>query len=970
MEGEKARIKSILDKVQTKCHAYHQENTELKARIQEVEAENERLDKIEQDYETSLEIAALDKEMAEEKKEIAEAELEQVRGRLEELELELEILNGEREMLTEDMTDEDKHTTGYFQLQTERDRLRHALIRLKDMTEETEADLNARIRELEKELTQMEELKERIKDLEEKGVTSEATIEHLREQIDAADDYGEIIAELSTQNQQYKDQLLDKDLVIKDLENLKELNDELEMHHMEQANELRAELDLREAELADQTRKLTEQEAAISDQDSMIAKFRDLVMDLQSRMTDAESSKIMSEEQAKDVSGRFNEMMEMNRRLRNATLTSTVKTITSELQKLQAEEAQEELEIVKHYLPDSPDIYKNDSLRAYFRSMRISFKSSLTSSLIQSLTPQSGPTKDPEQPLHDLLRLDVVHQLTYLHLKSGQLRSAVVSSTLEQFVAFGPVYEELAPVEKTLERCLDSLKNDELNLKDISDSLRRSNQILQAVTLDYKDALAARPEDEIIFRVSSIKSNLELIKSIFDALQSCVRELGITDGDWDSVADVMDTLSKPSESSNQNIVAAVKLIRTLEALRDDSLYPNFPLSSEDIAQYDESLGRTARATQKFATEFTKFLLDSLEAELNDDFAIEVVKKLSDLQKQHFLNKELQELSEVVVKLREWTDYAASLKNNIEIEHGPAPWVTKAKQIEAAKKQVAEAEKKLQSLTLEHTSTMLLIREREETIDTKDLEIEHLKAKHREAAAKVEDLGRLQKELKEAEEECARLQQQIKAQHLELQRQKERALSERSEPIETRPITSSGATNIVVEKPVPQSQPSSDFITYVEALSDENHWLRQRENHEMFGHNLRSLFTNMRDSQAAQAKREARHKQEKADEMLAMCLSLERTVIAEPPKNAHANEFASFDFGSDVKSASPRFDVNPRSIRPTLAPIVLTSLKTPLILSYSDIEDLSFDDLSPIADEFDDEMEAFYGDSEEEDAYTT
>lgn len=972
LKGDKSRIENILQKVQAKCQAFHQENAELKARVKEIEAEYERLDKIDQEHETIVELATLDREMAEERQEQAEAELEQLRARLEERELELEILKSESELLTEDMTDEDKQATGYFQLQTERDRLRHALIRLKEMTEETESDLKGRIRELEKDQAQIDEVREQMTNLEATIVTSEATIEDLRQQLDAAEDWEEIIEDLSSQNQLFKDQLVEKDMVIKDLENLKELNDELEMHHMEQANELRIELDVREAELADQTRKLTEQEVAIVDQDSMITKFRDLVMDLQSKMTDAESSKNMSEEQAKDVSGRFNEMMEMNRRLRNATLTSTVKTITSELQKLQAEEAEEELNIVKHYLPDSPDIYRNDSLRAYFRAKRVSFKSSLTSSLMKSLSLQSSATKDPEQPLHDLMRLDAVHQLTYLHLKSGQFRSAVVSSTLEQYVAFGPVYEELGPVEKTLERCLDSLKNDELNFKDISDSLRRSNQILRGVTVDYKDALAARPEDEIIFRVSSIKANLELIKSTFDALQSVVRALGITEGDWDSVTDVMDRLSKPSETSSQSIVATTKLVRTLETLRNDSLYPRFPLGVEDITHQDEALTRTAQASQKFATELTRFLLDRQDNEADPIEAAEVSKHVASLQDHHFANNELQDMNEVVVKLREWNEYASVLMNNVEIEHGPAPWVIKAKEIEAAKKQTAEAEKKLQSLTVEHHSTMLLIREREEIIDTKELEIEHLKAKHREAVTKVEDLDRLQKVLKEAEEERARFQQQIKAQQMELLRQKERALSERSEPVEARPVTPNGGVNPAAEKPISQEQTSGSFATFVQALSNENHWLRQRENHEMFGHNLKAIFTNIRDSQIAQAKRDARRKQEKADEMLAMCLSLERSEISEPVKNTRASKLSEldFNFGSDVKSAPLIFNVPTRVNRRTPAPIMLTSLKTPLSWCCSDIEDLSFEDLSPIAEEFDNAMDAFEGYSEIGEAFSS
>ncbi|RYE38614.1 MAG: hypothetical protein EOP21_11905, partial [Hyphomicrobiales bacterium] len=90
---------------------------------------------------------------------VAEIELEHMRQKLEESEMELDILRSEAELLTADMSAEERQEAGYYRLQHENDRLRQALITLKDMTGEQELNLKSRLRELEAEAEHMESLR-------------------------------------------------------------------------------------------------------------------------------------------------------------------------------------------------------------------------------------------------------------------------------------------------------------------------------------------------------------------------------------------------------------------------------------------------------------------------------------------------------------------------------------------------------------------------------------------------------------------------------------------------------------------------------------------------------------------------------------------------------------------------------------------------------------------------------------------
>lgn len=879
MQGERNRFEGLIQKLQSKCQSMHQETVELKSALKKNEVELDRLLKNEQEQESIMELATLDREMAEERAEQAEAEVEALRQKLEEKELELDILHSEANLLTEDMSDDAKHAAGHYRLQTENDRLKEALLRLKEITEEEEEKLKSRVKELETDVALLDELREVTSDLKNQTIEQEATIDLLRQQLDATNASEEIIEELSEQNQQLKEQLSERDIIIRDLENLKELNDELEAHHIEQANDLRIELEEREAELAEQAQRFREQDAALTEQDQLINKFRDLVLELQTRMNDAESSKTMTEEQAKDVEGRFNDVMELNRRLHNAHITSTAKTIQSELQKLQAEEAKEELQIVKYYLPESPDFFQNDSLRAYFCSKRVGFKSELSRSLLKNAGMQVGSPPELDKFLHELSRLDTIQILAQIHLKSTRFSAALAVSSLEHFEACRPAYEELQPVEKNIERCLDALKKDELNFKETPATLRRSDMIMGSINIDFAHVLASRPEDESICRISSIKSNLEMFKACFDTIKTCLDAVGIEEENEELREHIYKKFIKPSNKAAECIVAANKLIRTLTTLRDDSLYPEFSSPSELVEQ-DEFVAHTAQAAQQFAANLCKFFIPADDPEVKPIPAYIISKSMDTLEDEHFANHEIMKLGNTIECLNRWNDWSSNLTINIEIEHGPAPWEVKSKQIESSKIPRAEAEEELKKLAADHRTTMLQVRERDELLETKNLEIEHLKAKERETLAKLLELGAAKEELVKVQGDYLRFRTEVGKEIAELQR-KEAAVEMAAKSHGPVPkITDGTNKELKLEETPSQIRASAEYATIMAAYRKENKYLRKRVEKKTFDSHMELVLDLQKKVQVAQAEK---HALSERDAKLAKSLSVEEPGRPEPPR---------------------------------------------------------------------------------------
>src|SRR5690606_19352579 len=96
----------------------------------------EELEHSKSEHEVIVEMATLDREMAEEQVEYLKTELEVLRAKSEELEMELELLKEEQSELNEDVNPEEKSSAGWLQMAKQNERLKDALLRLKEITQQ------------------------------------------------------------------------------------------------------------------------------------------------------------------------------------------------------------------------------------------------------------------------------------------------------------------------------------------------------------------------------------------------------------------------------------------------------------------------------------------------------------------------------------------------------------------------------------------------------------------------------------------------------------------------------------------------------------------------------------------------------------------------------------------------------------------------------------------------------------------
>ncbi|KAG4216644.1 hypothetical protein PC116_g34875, partial [Phytophthora cactorum] len=163
------------------------------------------------------------------------------------------------------MSPEERASAGWLQMERHNERLREALIRLRDLTQEQEEESKAQIKALEKDLEDFEAIKEQYQIAKEKLLESEARAEDLRQQLDDNVGAESMVEQLSYEKLQQSEHINELKAMIDDLEALKEINDELEVNHVQNEKEMQDELDFKDSIIAEQARRAAEKDDTIGD---------------------------------------------------------------------------------------------------------------------------------------------------------------------------------------------------------------------------------------------------------------------------------------------------------------------------------------------------------------------------------------------------------------------------------------------------------------------------------------------------------------------------------------------------------------------------------------------------------------------------------------------------------------------------------------------------------------------------------
>lgn len=769
VEVERDRFEKIIHSLQAKYQPQQQEITDLRKQLKETAASFEEVENLQAEHDIVLEMATLDREMAEETAEVLKTELEALKLKAEELELEVEVLREENDELGGEMSPEEKSSQGWLQMERNNERLREALMRLRDMTQQTESELKDEIKTLEDDVRDLGNVKEQYEIAKEKLAHSEAGVEDLRQQLDDALGAEDMIEELTDRNMSMNEQIEELKVSIEDLESLKELNDELEINHVETEKDMQEDIDYKDNVIAEQARRAAQQEEAIEDMEYTLSRFRELVTNLQNDLEDIKASHAVTETESEQLNSRSRAMMDLNMKLQVSAAKTQVKAIDLELRRLDAQEASEHLAIVQLFLPEAYDS-ERDSVLALLRFKRVAFKANMLHGFVKervSGQPQSGHEDDA------FAACDILDKLVWVCAMCDRFVNAISYCSIDEFARYEGALYELEPVERALNGWIDGLRRDELKEKKCATELQRSIALLSHLAEVHIPNSLASYADDVHMRTVVMQSHLENAATAISSAKSMVQTSIIVAGDDDDeLAQVFARKSDAIITSTRSAKVVIgKAVRALDDLKSRSLslapdtvqtFEQCETATGELASFSRHVGDDLFTLLHEEGRTEPFTYHEVQSTVHRTTSVVFTSNESDLFST-YANK----LRTLTASLMELAALASDLSMTEEFERSPAPWVARSRQLKASKTVPVDAEEELRRLKEETHERARMIAIRDQTLEESSVKIELLESRMRDATKKNERITELESKIADAKKREAELAESIESQNREL-----------------------------------------------------------------------------------------------------------------------------------------------------------------------------------------------------------
>ncbi|OBT49366.1 hypothetical protein VE00_00500 [Pseudogymnoascus sp. WSF 3629] len=767
IQAERDKFEGIIQKLQSKYQPQQQELTDLRKELKEAAAKFEDIENSQADHDVVLEMATLDREMAEETAEVLKHELEALKLKAEELELEVEVLKEENAELGGEMSEEDKASQGWIAMERNNERLREALLRLRDITQEQEAELKDQIKLLEEDVRDLSGVKEHYESAKAKLAQSEATVEDLRQQLDNALGAEDMIEDLTERNMSMSEQIEEMKVTIEDLESLKELNDELEVNHVETEKELQEDLDFKDTVINEQARRAAEQQDALSDMEYTLSRFRELVTSLQSDLDDMKASHALTETESEQLNSRSRAMMDLNLKLQVSASKTQMKTIELELRRLDAQEASDHLAIVQLFLPDGYQTEK-DSVLALLRFKRVGYKANLLHGFVKERI--GSHHRGHEDDI--FAACDVLDKLVWVTAMCERFVNAISHCSTEQFAKYEGALYELEPVERALNAWIDGLRRDELKERQCASDLQRTIALMSHLAeIHISDGLESYAHD-VHMRALVIQSHLDNTATALSSARALVQSHITATGEEDELAQHFTRKTDAIINSTRSAKVIVsKAVRSLEDLKSRSLSLT-PDTLQNFEQCETATEELALFSRHIGMDL--FTLLSEEGRSEPFTYTEVQSSIHRTTTAIFQSTESDIFSTYANKIRAATTHitdlaalASDLEMTQEFESAPAPWIVRSKELSSSGTIPVDAEEELRRLREDNHERARTVALRDQTLEESSVKIELLESRMRDATKKNERITQLETKIEEAKKREAELAESLEAQSKEL-----------------------------------------------------------------------------------------------------------------------------------------------------------------------------------------------------------
>uniref|UniRef100_A0A8C5U1F0 Dynactin subunit 1 n=1 Tax=Malurus cyaneus samueli TaxID=2593467 RepID=A0A8C5U1F0_9PASS len=517
---DKAKLKELekykiqLEQVQEWKSKMQEQQADLQKRLKEAKKEakdaleaKERYMEEMADTADAIEMATLDKEMAEERAESLQQEVDSLKEKVEYLTMDLEILKHEIE---EKGSDGAASSYQVKQLEEQNARLKEALVRMRDLSASEKQEHVKLQKQMEKKNTELESLRQQREKLQEEVKQAEKTVDELKEQVDAALGAEEMVETLTERNLDLEEKVRELRETVGDLEAMNEMNDELQENARETELELREQLDMATARVREAEKRVEAAQETVADYQQTIKKYRELTAHLQDV-----NRELMSQQEASAEKQQQPPPEMFDFKIKFAETKAHAKAIEMELRQMEVQQANRHVSLLTSFMPDSFLRHggDHDCVLVLLLIPRLICKAELISKqaqerfeLSESCAERAGLRGAPGEQLS--FAAGLVYSLSLLQATLHKYEQALNRCSVDVYKKVGTLYPEMSVHERSLDFLIELLHKDQLdetvNVEPLTKAIKYYQHLYSIHLADQAEDCTLQLADHIKFTQSAL----------------------------------------------------------------------------------------------------------------------------------------------------------------------------------------------------------------------------------------------------------------------------------------------------------------------------------------------------------------------------------------------------------------------------------------------------------------------------------
>uniref|UniRef100_A0A3P9B7B7 Dynactin subunit 1 n=1 Tax=Maylandia zebra TaxID=106582 RepID=A0A3P9B7B7_9CICH len=514
---DKAKLKELekhkiqLEQLQEWKNKMQEQQAELQKQLKEAKKEareaqeaKERYMEEMSDTADAIEMATLDKEMAEERAESLQVEVDSLKEKVEELSMDLEILRHE---ISEKGSDGAASSYQVKQLEEQNSRLKEALVRMRDLSASEKQEHVKLQKQTEKKNVELETLRTQKEKLQEEVKQAEATIDELKEQVDAALGSEEMVETLTERNLDLEEKVRELRETVTDLVNLPLF---FFFFFLETEMELREQLDLSGAKVREADKRVEAAQETVADYQQTINKYRELTGSLQEANRELISQQNANEEQVQQPPAELFDF-----KIKFAETKAYAKAIEMELRKMEVAQSNRQVSLLTSFMPDSFLRHggDHDCILVLLLIPRLICKAELISKQAQEKfdlngNPVQGTGLRGPPGEQRSFASGLVYSLSLLQATLHKYEQALNTCSVDVFKRMGTLYSEMSFHERSLDYFIDLLHKDQLDetvqVEPLTKAIKYYQQLYSVHLADHTEDCTVQLADHIKFTQSAL----------------------------------------------------------------------------------------------------------------------------------------------------------------------------------------------------------------------------------------------------------------------------------------------------------------------------------------------------------------------------------------------------------------------------------------------------------------------------------